>query len=229
MKQGGSRYWKPTLQKNRVVETSPADEYGLEHFAAFAEDFISRHRERPFLFYYPMALTHDPFVATPDSQDALEPDRNRNNPRWFADMVGYMDRIVGRIVDAVDSHGQTDNTLILFMGDNGTGTSITTQTKNGPVRGGKGGTTIRGTHVPHHCLRDGSLSPSAIESARISSTLPTYFRLWPKRAERSLPPSRRAMAEVFSARFRENAAARAKRSSVTTIRAGGNSNRPAGR
>jgi arylsulfatase A len=44
--------------------------------------------------------------------------------------------------------GIRDNTLILFLGDNGTGRSVTSRFQGKDYRGGKGGTTRRGHHVP---------------------------------------------------------------------------------
>jgi arylsulfatase A-like enzyme len=148
VKARGSRYWDPLLQVNGELPLVQKGAYGPDVFARFAESFIERHRERPFFFYYPMALTHDPFVPTPDSRGLAGADRSASNPRWFGDMVAHLDKIVGRVVDAVDRHDLGNDTLILFTGDNGTLPRITTRTVNGPVRGGKGGTTMAGTHVP---------------------------------------------------------------------------------
>jgi arylsulfatase A-like enzyme len=63
-------------------------------------------------------------------------------------MVAYMDEAAGRIVHRIDAAGLAANTLVLFTGDNGTSPAITTQTKSGPYRGGKGSTVEAGTHVP---------------------------------------------------------------------------------
>ena len=63
-------------------------------------------------------------------------------------MVRYMDKLVGRIVEKIDAIGQLDNTIILFTADNGTNVSITSQWNGMEVRGGKGGMTDMGTHVP---------------------------------------------------------------------------------
>lgn len=144
----GSRYWNPLVQTNGELEPVRKGAFGSDIFAGYAETFIERHRNRPFFLYYPMNLTHDPFVPTPHSKGATEAQRAASDPIWFADMVAYMDHLVGRIAASVERHGIADNTLILFTGDNGTHPSITTETRSGPYRGGKGGTTAAGTHVP---------------------------------------------------------------------------------
>lgn len=40
---------------------------------------------------------------------------------YFADMVSYMSKLVGLLVDRLDELGLRDNTLVIFVGDNGIG------------------------------------------------------------------------------------------------------------
>lgn len=148
VKDRGSRYWNPTVQENGKLHPVQEGKYGPDLFGRFAVDFIERHRDRPFFFYYAMALTHDPFVPTPQSESHPPEQKNKNNTRWFGDMVSYMDGIVGRIVAKIDELKLSNDTLIIFTGDNGTHPTITTMTKDGPYKGDKGNTTIAGTHVP---------------------------------------------------------------------------------
>jgi arylsulfatase A-like enzyme len=140
----GSRYWDPHIERNGRVLDDVAGRYGPDIFCDFICDFIRRHEDRPFFVYYPMALVHNPFVPTPGSADRESKDRQRN----FADMVAYMDRIVGRIVTHLEELGLRENTMILFTSDNGTNRNITSMMGELSVRGGKGRTSDAGTHVP---------------------------------------------------------------------------------
>ena len=84
---------------------------------------MTRHRDRPFFAYYPMAPSTPPSSRRPTG--AKEPgdrraSRGQGDPAHFADMVAYMDREVGEIVAALGRNGLLENTLILFTGDNGT-------------------------------------------------------------------------------------------------------------
>jgi arylsulfatase A-like enzyme len=148
VKSRGSRYWDPIIQVNGKLEAVRKDEYGPNIFEAFADGFFQRHRSRPFFFYYPMVLTHDPFVPTPASASPSAAKRNEPDKAWFGDMVAYMDRVVGNVLASLDRHGLAESTLVIFTGDNGTHPSIVTDTRKGPVRGDKGNTTFAGTHVP---------------------------------------------------------------------------------
>lgn len=147
----GSRFANPTIYENGRLLKNLEGRYGPEHWVEFINDFIKRNKDKaePFFIYYAMTLPHRPFVPTPDSFDWKDTaKRSVEDPRHFKDMVQYMDKCVGRVVQQVDDLGLADNTLILFYGDNGTHRQITSQTKSGPVVGGKGRTTDAGTHVP---------------------------------------------------------------------------------
>jgi arylsulfatase A len=63
-------------------------------------------------------------------------------------MVAYMDKLIGKIVNTLEEQGIADNTLIMFVGDNGTKNTLVSQTKKGLVRGAKGNTITHGNHVP---------------------------------------------------------------------------------
>ena len=101
VKKQGSRYWDPVLHVNGELQPPRGGEFGPDVFTAWAEAFMERHRERPFLLYYPMALTHNPFVPTPHSKGFTQQQKQKNDPAWFAGMVAYMDHLVGRIAASV--------------------------------------------------------------------------------------------------------------------------------
>jgi len=145
------RYKNPGLEINGVEKDWTGGEYGPDLVNAFAIDFIRRKKDGPFFLYYPMILTHDPFTATPDSPDYTDAGKKagkKAGPRHFADMVAYADKLVGKLLAELDELKIRDNTLVIFLGDNGTGKGIRSQTTTGEVVGGKGKLSHTGTHVP---------------------------------------------------------------------------------
>jgi arylsulfatase A len=147
---GGERYADALIEQDGRILDRAADNYGPDMFADYVDDFIEKNRDRPFMLYYPMVLVHDPFVSTPLSDDwSTNPEgRRKSNPRYFADMMEYCDRMVGRLVDKLRAEGIYDDTLIIFAGDNGTNVRITSTMQDGTeIRGGKGLTTDAGTRV----------------------------------------------------------------------------------
>lgn len=143
----GSRYKDPEIVQNGKYRDDMQGKYGPDVFCDYILDFIERHRTKPFFVYFPMALVHSPFVPTPDSEDWAK-DKHENNPKYFADMVAYMDKIVGRIVQRLDELGLREKTLVLFTGDNGTSKGIKSKLGDRVIEGGKGDTTDAGTHAP---------------------------------------------------------------------------------
>lgn len=167
------RFANPGLEYNGEERDFTKGEYGPELVNDFALEFITRHKDGPFLLYYPMILTHAPFQPTPDSPDwdpqAIGERVNRND-KHFADMTVYMDKMIGRLVDKLDELGIRDNTLVIFLGDNGTAKSLTSQFNGQPYQGGKGLSNARGTHVPLIVNWPGHVPAGKVNSDLIDST-----------------------------------------------------------
>jgi arylsulfatase A len=172
------RYANPGLEYNGEERDFNSGEYGPDLVSDFALEFITKNKSKSFFLYYPMMLTHAPYQPTPDSADwdpkAVGEEVNKS-PKHFADDVAYMDKLVGKLVKHVDDLNLRDNTLILFLGDNGTGKGITSQTKSGAYPGGKGLTTARGMHVPLIANWPGHTPTGKVNDDLIDSTdfLPT--------------------------------------------------------
>jgi arylsulfatase A len=173
----GSRYKNPVMVQNGKTLDNLKGKYGPDVSCDYALDFIEQHKTGPFLLYFPMALVHSPFVPTPDSEGWDKPE-HKNNTKYFADMVAYMDKIVGRIVSKLDELGLRGNTLVLFTGDNGTNKSIKSKTKNGIIQGDKGQTTDAGTRVPLIANQ-----PGVVPSGKVCSDLVDFSDFVPTFAE----------------------------------------------
>jgi len=152
-KHQGRRYWEPyRFWENGKMKEVAEDAYGPDLVCDYVNGFIGRQKkDEPFFVYFPMLLTHAPFDPTPSSPA----DAPREFAQWkykddkyLKDMVEYMDQSIGRIIHALEMNGLAENTIIVFTGDNGTDKVATTETTNGPVKGGKGLMTDGGTHVP---------------------------------------------------------------------------------
>ncbi|MFB3132915.1 MAG: sulfatase-like hydrolase/transferase [Rhodothermales bacterium] len=178
VKERGWRFKDPHLDvTGRPVQTYPGA-YGPDKFVDYIGDFLERHRDQPFFLYYPMVLTHDPFRPTPDhpAYDTLDP-AGVNDTTYFADNVAYMDKIIGRIVGQLDRLGLRENTLLLFMGDNGTDRDVVSRVGDRRIRGDKGHPTEAGTHVPMIANWPGVIDPGAVNDNLIDFTdfLPTFI------------------------------------------------------
>jgi len=174
------RYANPGLEINGVEKNYTNGEYGPDLVNDYALDFITRRKDRPFFLYYPMILTHTPYQPTPDSKtwDPKARGETVNQaPEHFGDMVEYMDKLIGRLVAKLDELGLRHNTLILFLGDNGTGRGTRSKMGDRVVVGGKGTTTAAGMHVPLVANWPGHVVAGKVLADLVDSTdfLPTLL------------------------------------------------------
>lgn len=173
-----TRYANPGLeiQGNEINFTN--GEYGPQIFIEHLLKFIETNKDKPFLAYYPMCLTHAPFQPTPDSPDwdSKRTGEEYSNKKHFKEMTEFVDKNVGRIVKKLAETGLTEKTLIIFLGDNGTGRQITSQFKGKPYQGGKGSTTEAGMHVPlivsfPNKIKSGNVNTNLVDSTDFLPTI----------------------------------------------------------
>lgn len=127
--------------------------YGPDLFQQYAYEYIEDcvSERKPFMLYYSLPLVHTPHTPTPDSQswDLDYDSRFVDDPDNFGDMVRYMDKQVGELVQKLKDEGVWDNTILIFTADNGTSTRIISKMQDGSyIQGGKGTTLDTGTKVP---------------------------------------------------------------------------------
>lgn len=102
--------------------------------------------ERPFFLYLAYNAVHSPLQGE-DAYMEKFADIEDVQRRIFAAMLAHLDDGVGRVLDAIDAAGVSDNTLIAFLSDNGGPTRELTSS-NAPLRGEKGNLHEGGIRVP---------------------------------------------------------------------------------
>ena len=116
-------------------------------------------------------------------------DRHAIDDKYFPDMVAYMDKMVGRILNELDVLGLRENTIVLFTGDNGTVSTLTRRLRSGRViLGGKGATTDPGTHVPLIASWPGTVASGVVSDDLIDFT--DFFVTFAEFADAALPDDR---------------------------------------
>ena len=163
-KDRGERYRNPRLIRNGQVNDYTQNEYGPDLLNEYAIDFISRHKDKPFFLYYPMVLTHDPFQPVPGGRNYDSAKVKGSDTSYFRDMVQYMDKMVGQLLAKIDALNLSQETIIIFTGDNGTARNIYSRFQNTVIKGNKGYPTNAGTHVPLIVKWKGKIAPQTNEN-----------------------------------------------------------------
>lgn len=164
---GAHPYWiKPGRSKimhNREPDQS-AEGHATELFTQWAEKFIRKNaaKDTPFFCYLAYNAVHGP-LRTDESKPASAPeawvkkalDRGVSFLRSdYVAILEHMDHNIGRLINLLDELGVADNTLIVFVSDNGGCTMDEGAAggrfpgNNGPFSGGKATTYQGGLNVP---------------------------------------------------------------------------------
>jgi arylsulfatase A-like enzyme len=154
----------------RNGESIEAEGYETFTLAREASRFIrERDESRPFFLYLPFIAPHTPLDAPANLKEKyadLDDDRpparspftddSRRMSRMllqpsarpvYAAVVDAMDQAIGQVLQAVDDEGIRENTLVLFLSDNGGAAYASGGANNAPFRGGKGETFEGGIRV----------------------------------------------------------------------------------
>ena len=120
----------------RGNDTVVVDEYLTDRFTTEALDFIERKPEQPFLLYLSHTTPHTPLQATDKYLERYRHIEDKPT-RIYAAMVASLDDSVGRIIEKLKQLDQYDNTLFVFLSDNGCAGYIRGACSNAPFAGFK--------------------------------------------------------------------------------------------
>jgi arylsulfatase A-like enzyme len=154
------------------------DAYSTDFFTDAALTFIKESKDEPFFLYLSYTAPHSPLQAKPEDIAANSHIQDKNR-RIFAGMMTCLDNNIGRVLDLLDEEGLRENTLIVFMSDNGGPTGIGTgknTSRNDPFTGKKGDVHEGGIRVPCIMSWTGVFPAGTIYSKAASSLdlLPTF-------------------------------------------------------
>ena len=83
------------------------------------KDFITRHKEQPFFVWYGPALPHTPFNAEYKHRKYYEEKPFSQSAKEYYANISWWDEGVGELLDHVEKEGILDNTLFIYINDNG--------------------------------------------------------------------------------------------------------------
>ena len=176
--QGSGDYWATEKKKsenyieNGVNKKLDTLTYMPDLMHQHLVDFITTNKDKPFFLYYSMVHVHSLIQRTPDSKPGSD---------LYADNTAYMDKLVGKLLSVLDDLKLKENTLIVFMGDNGTASIYSERgTIGGKALSGKKGSMLEcGSLVPTIASWPGVIEPGNVSDLLIDSSdiLPTFADL----------------------------------------------------
>ena len=104
-----------------------------------------RDKKKPTFLYVTFNAPHTPLQAPQEFIDRYKNVENQDR-RVFAAMVDAMDEEIGKILKVIDEEKMRENTIVLFMSDNGG--SARGGARNTPLASGKGSVYEGGIRVP---------------------------------------------------------------------------------
>ena len=142
------RHAVPHLEKYHGSKTFLTEALTIEAKRVVSEVVES---EKPFYLYFAHYAVHAPFHSDPRFAELYADSGKPKNAQAFATLIQGMDRSLGQMIDHFEQLGVAENTLILFLGDNGSDAPLGHQHEvacAAPLRGKKGAHYEGGMRVP---------------------------------------------------------------------------------
>jgi len=163
----------PLMMGNDFIENEVDQTTLTERITDYAVDFIDRSAGEPFFLYVPHPMPHVPLYTSETFEGVSE-------RGLYGDVIAELDFSVGRIMDALEENGLTENTLLVFTSDNGPWIFMGEDGGSaGGLRNGKGTTFDGGMKVPAVAMFPGIIPPGTVHETPVSliDWMPTLVEL----------------------------------------------------
>jgi arylsulfatase len=153
----GNKYFDPAILHNgKFVKTSG---YCTDVFYRQATEWMDTQRRagKPFFAYIPTNAPHSPYIARPEDAALYEGKVATPQRAHFYGMIHNIDENIGRVLTKLGEWGIEEETLVIFMNDNGTAAGETVF--NAGMRGKKGSPWLGGTRAASFWRWPGTLTP----------------------------------------------------------------------
>ncbi|MGB0404102.1 MAG: sulfatase-like hydrolase/transferase [Salibacteraceae bacterium] len=142
--------------------------YLTDRIADEAEEFIKTNKDTSFFLYVAFNAPHTPFQAQKKYYDMYSHIEDPYKRVYYA-MIKNLDDAIGRINESIKSAGLEENTLVVFLSDNG-GALYTMATDNAPLKGGKMTHFEGGINIPFSMKLPGLIDSNITYSQPVVAT-----------------------------------------------------------
>jgi arylsulfatase A len=163
----------PLMENEKTVKLQPDQSQLTTWYTDHAVQFIEKNKEKPFFLYVPYAMPHVPLAVS-------DKFKGKSELGLYGDVIMEIDWSVGEILAAVKKNGLDDNTLVMFLSDNGPWLSYGNHGGSAtPLREGKGTSFEGGTREPFIARWPGKIPAGSVckEMAMTIDLFPTIAKL----------------------------------------------------
>ncbi len=154
----GNTYFNPTLSHNGKFEKTQG--FCTDLFYQQAINWMDGKRKdgKPFFAYIPTNAPHGPYTAKPEDAQLYTDKVDNKNLAHFYGMIHNIDQNIAKLLGKLSEWGIEQNTLVVFMNDNGTAAGQTVF--NAGMRGAKGTAWLGGTRSSSFWRWPGKIKPA---------------------------------------------------------------------
>lgn len=172
-------YFDPIIKYNGVfVQT---EGFCTDVFFTRAMSWIEQKSagEKPFFAYISTNAPHGPFLAPESYKEKFKEKGYSRNEQGYYGMVENIDDNLGSLMNKIEECGIEDNTVLIFMSDNGkTGSPSKGTAFNAGMKGYKGSVNEGGTRVPFFIRW-----PGKFEAGEVVDALQNHYDIFPTLAD----------------------------------------------
>lgn len=163
----------PFFENDRIAETDPDQSTFTRRFTEKATAFIRANKSKPFFLYLPHVMPHVPIFAS-------EKFKGKSARGLYGDVMEELDWAVGEVLKELKTSGVENETLVVFLSDNGPFLSYGTHAgRAAPFREGKLTAFEGGVRVPFLVRWPGKVPAGRVNDALVTGLdmLPTLAKL----------------------------------------------------
>lgn len=167
-----NKYFDPVIRHNNTFVKTTG--YCTDVFFQQALGWIHSHSDEPFFAYISTNAPHAPYICPEEYQKRYEDKAGNKKTAAFYGMIDNIDDNMGLLMDKLEEWDLADNTLLIFMTDNGTSSGD----YKADMRGRKNTVHEGGTRVPLFVRLPGTTKPG-VDIDRLTR----HYDLFPTLAE----------------------------------------------
>jgi len=176
----GNNYFDPIIKYNGVFVKTEG--FCTDVFFTQAMSWIEQKStgDKPFFACITTNAPHEPFLAPEKYKEKFKEKGYLENTQGFYGMVENIDDNLGLLINKVEELGIADNTVLIFMSDNGkTGASRSNgKAYNAGMKGYKGSVNEGGSRVPFFIRW-----PGKFEAGRVLDAMQNHYDILPTLAD----------------------------------------------